>query len=325
MKAFVTGGTGFIGGALVRRLRTRGDEVAALVRSPQKAGALRELGCAIVEGEVTDAAAVRRGLEGCDACFHVAAIYEVGIPASRRRELWDANVCGTEVVLDAAIEAGTPRVVYVSTLNVYGNTRGKTVDETYERPLDEGFLSVYDETKWRAHGVARERIDAGAPVVIVQPGAVYGPGDHSELGNLIEQTRSGRMLLRLFPDTGFNLVHVDDVAEGIVLAHDKGRTGESYNLGGPQHTMGELVDKTAEIAGRRPPRIPMPAPALKAAIPIGPLVGRLLGFPPNLAELIHTMDGVTIWGSSAKAERELGWRARDLDTGLRETLAAAAG
>ncbi|HEX8856537.1 MAG TPA: NAD-dependent epimerase/dehydratase family protein [Thermoleophilaceae bacterium] len=322
MKAFVTGGTGFIGEQLVRKLRERGDEVVALVRSPEKAGKLRDLGAAIVEGDVTDAAAVRRGLEGADAAFHVAAIYKVGIPKSERQQLFDANVHGTEVVLDQAIEAGTPRIVYVSTLNVYGNTRGKVVEEGYERPGDD-FLSYYDETKWRAHQVAKDRIANGAPIVIVQPGGVYGPNDHSELGNMIDQTRSGKLLFKLFPDAGFNFVYVDDVADGMLLAHDRGRIGESYNLAGPKHTMGDLVQKTAELSGRKPPRLTMPPILMKSAIPIGPVVGKVMGFPPNLGELIKTSDGVTFWGSDQKARSELGWQPRDLDTGLRQTLGQA--
>ena len=122
MKAFVTGGTGFIGSRLVRRLRERGDDVVALVRSPEKASELREQGCELVEGDLSSEQAIRDGVQGCDAVFHVAAVYKVGIPASQRDDMWDANVRGTERVLDAAIEAGVPRIVYVSTVGVFGNT-----------------------------------------------------------------------------------------------------------------------------------------------------------------------------------------------------------
>jgi len=320
VKAFVTGGTGFIGSRVARRLRERGDEVVALVRSPEKAAELRELGCELVEGDLSSDDAIRRGVEGCDAVFHVAAVYKVGIPDSERAAMRDANVGGTERVLDAAVGAGVQRIVYVSTVGVFGNTHGQVVDETYERNGGE-WLSCYEQTKWESHQVALDRIAKGAPVVIVQPGGVYGPGDHSELGNIIDQARTGKLKLMMFPETGFNLVHVDDVADGILLAHDKGNPGESYVLGGQIANMRELVGKVSEIVGRKPPKRDMPVAAMKALTPIGPVVGKLMGFPPNLRELIRTSDGVTYWAKDDKARRELGYAPRDMDTGLRQTLA----
>lgn len=322
MRAFVTGGTGFIGGRVVRRLRERGDEVVALVRSPARASDLAELGCELVEGDLASTEAIRRGMSGCDAVFHIAAVYKVGIPASEREGMRDSNVGGTERVLDAAIEANVAKIVYVSTIGIFGNTHGKVVDETYDRD-GERFLSCYEETKYRSHEVALDRIAKGAPIVIVQPGGVYGPGDHSELGNIIDQTRTGKLKLLMFPGTGFNLVHVDDVAQGILLAHEKGRVGESYVLGGEISTMGDLIRKVSALSGRKAPTRELPASLMKMAIPIGPVVGKMMGFPPNLGELIRSSDGVTYWASDEKARTNLGYAPRDADTGLRETLAAA--
>jgi nucleoside-diphosphate-sugar epimerase len=322
MRAFVTGGTGFIGGRLVDRLTDRGDDVVALVRSPDKAAQLREQGVEVVEGDLSSEEAIREGVRGCDAVFHVAAQYKIGIPASERDAMWEANVRGTERVLDAATEAGVPRIVYVSTVAVFGNTDGQVVDENYYRNGDD-FLSCYDETKFRSHQVALDRISKGAPIVIVQPGGVYGPGDHSELGNIIDQTRSGKLKMLMFPETGFNLVHVDDVADGILRAHDQGAVGQSYVLGGELARMRDLIEKVSELSGRKPPKRELPVAAMKMAIPIGPLVGKAMGFPPNLRELIRTSDGVTFWATDDKARRELGYAPRDMDTGLRQTLAAA--
>ncbi len=322
MKAFVTGGTGFIGKHVVRKLRERGEDVVALVRTPSKAGELRTMGAEIVEGDLSNVDAIARGVQGCDAAFHVGATYKVGIPDSEHPAMYDANVRGTERVLDAATDAGVGRIVYVSTGNVYGNTRGRIVDERYSRPQPPEFLSYYDRTKYEAHHVALDRIARGAPIIIVMPGGVYGPGDHSELGNMIDQTRTGKLKLRMFPSTGFNFVYVDDLADGILRAHDRGRIGEIYNLPGQKSTLGELVEKTAALSGRKPPRITMPGAVMKLAIPVGPLVGRLMGFPPNLAELVRTSDGVTFWMNGEKAGEELGFETRDLDAGLRETLAS---
>jgi nucleoside-diphosphate-sugar epimerase len=322
MKAFVTGATGFIGGRLARRLRERGDEVVALVRSRGKAEPLAELGCELVEGDLTDEAAIRQGVQGCDAAFHVAAMYKVGVPLSQRSEMWEANVHGTELVLRAAIDAGIRRAIHVSTINAFGNTRGKVVDETYQRQGDD-FLSLYDETKFRAHQVAVDLIGQGAPVMIAQPGGVYGPGDTSDLTNLMDQVKTGRLKVKFFPATGFNFLHVDDAAEGLLLIHDKGRIGETYVLGGQITTMGEIVDKIAEISGRKPPRFTIPTAMIKASIPLAPLMTRAMRLPPNLRELIKAADGVTYWATDAKARSELGYAPRDLDTGLRQTLAAA--
>ena len=318
----MTGGTGFIGGRLVRKLRERGDDVVALVRSPDKALELERLGVQLVKGDLTDVDAIRRGTEGADGVFHGAAIYKVGIPKSQREDMHETNVRGTERVLDAAMEAGVPKVVYVSTVNVFGNTNGQVVDESYERDTGDGFLSYYDQTKYESHRVALDRIAKGAPVVIVQPGGVYGPGDHSEIGNMIDQASKGKLFAYMFPETGFNLVHVDDVAEGTILAFDRGEVGQSYVLGGEISTMKTLVDKTSEIAGRKPPKRELPVGVLKAVAPVGPVIGKVMGFPPNFKELISVSDGVTYWAKDDKARERLGYTPRDLDTGLRQTLAA---
>lgn len=321
MKAFVTGGTGLIGRRVVRKLRARGDDVVALVRDPDKVAELTATGAKVAQGDLANVDAIAGGVLGCDAVFHVGAEYRLGIRKAEHAAMHDANVGGTKRVLDAAVDAGVPRIVYVSTGNVYGNTRGQVVDEHYSRPQPPDFLSYYDETKYEAHQAALERIASGAPIIIALPSAVYGPGDRSQVGNMIDQARTGKLKLRLFPDTGFDFVYVDDVADGILLAHDRGQIGESYNLPGQKSTMGELVDETAALSGREPPKMTMPPAVMKLAIPVGPLVGKAMGFPPNLAELIRTSDGVTFWMNGDKAREELGFTTRDLEAGLRETLA----
>ena len=320
MRAFVTGATGFIGGRLAVKLRERGDEVVALVRSPQKADGLRDLGCEIVPGDLSQREAMQEAMVGCDGVFHVAAVYAVGIPKSQQAAMLSSNVEGTANTLDAAVAAGVPRILYVSTCNVFGNTGGQVVDETYHRDVATGFLSVYDEAKYRAHEVAEQRIAQGAPIVVVQPAGVYGPNDHSELGNLIDQTRKGRLPMIPFADTGIGFVHVDDVADGILLAFDKGKTGESYVLAGERGTMRDLVQTTARVTGRRVPTRQMPTALIKLSAPLGPVIGPALGFPPNLREAISASDGVTYWATDEKARRELGFSPRTLEQGLRDTL-----
>jgi nucleoside-diphosphate-sugar epimerase len=319
MRAFVTGGTGFIGSRVIERLRSRGDEVVALVRTPSKATALLDQGVELVEGDLSSDDAIKRGVEGADAVFHIGAVYKVGIPKKERPPMWDANVEGTRRILDAAAASNVEKIVYVSTGNVFGDTRGEVVDESYERNVGDGFLSYYDETKYRSHELVKERIAAGAPIVIVQPGVVYGPGDHSEVGNLIKQLETGKLKMRMFPHAGYNFVYVDDVADGIILAYDKGEVGESYLLGGQVGTMDDLYNATAEALGKRPPRMAMPVAMAKASAPLGPVIGPLMGFPPNMRELVKTSD-VTITFRDDKARRELGYNGRPLSAGIPETV-----
>jgi len=322
VKVFLTGGTGFIGGEVARRLRARGDEVVCLARSPRKAEKLSGLGCEIVQGDLGDEAAIRRGMEGCEAVVHAAAMYEVGIPASQRPAMWEANVAGTERVLKAALETAIPKVVYVSTVGAFGNTHQKVVDETYEHPGRE-FTSYYEETKLEAHRIAKQMIgEQGLPGVIVQPGGVYGPGDTSQVADLLEQFLAGKLPLLPFPELGICLSHVEDIAGGILLALDKGAVGETYVLSGPVTTMREALEVVAAISGRKAPRHAMPVTLMKAMTPIGPLVGKLMGQPPNLRELISSADGVTFWASHEKASRELGYAPRGMEEGMRQTLEA---
>jgi len=322
VKVFVTGGTGFIGGEVARQLRARGDEVSCLVRSPGKAAKLRELGCALVEGDLGDAEAMRAGMEGCDGLVHAAAMYEVGIPASQHPAMYEANVRGSERVLRAAQEAKVGKIAYVSTVGVFGNTHGEVVDESYENP-GKDFTSYYEETKLEGHRIAeRMMAEEGLPCVIVQPGGVYGPGDESQVADLLKEFFAGRLFMLPFPDLGICLSHVEDIAAGILLGLDKGKADETYVISGPATTMRDAIETIAQVSGRKAPKRDMPAGLMKALAPIGPVVGKLIGQPPNLRELISSADGVTFWASYDKAGRELGYAPRGIEEGIRQTLQA---
>jgi len=322
VKVFVTGGTGFIGGEIVPQLRQRGDAVACLVRSPEKAAKLRELGCELVTGDLGDEAALRQGMEGRDAAIHAAAMYEVGIPAKQRPAMWEANVAGTERVMKVALEAKVPRVVYVSTVGIFGNTRKQVVDESYRNP-ETDFTSYYEETKLEAHKVVERMIaEQDLPAIIVQPGGVYGPGDTSQVADLLEQFFAGKLPLLPFPELGICMTHVEDIAGGVLLALDKGRVGETYVISGPVTTMREAIETVAKVSGRKAPKRALPTGLMKAMVPIGPLVGKVMGQPPNLRELITSADNVTFWASYDKAQKELGYSPRGMEEGLRQTLEA---
>jgi dihydroflavonol-4-reductase len=311
----VTGGAGFVGGAVVRALRDRGDTVVALVRDTRRAGHLAEVGAELIDDDLSDVGRLTDVLRGADAVIHAAGSYRVGIRKSERGAMWDANVGTTTRLLDAAEAGGTPRIVYLSTVNVFGNTHGQIVDETYRRDLGEGFLSWYDETKYGAHEVAEQRIRGGAPVMIVLPSQVYGPGDHSGFGEQMRLANAGRLRYRALEEVGVGLVHVDDLATGILAALDRGVAGHAYVLSGPHTTLGDAVVMAAGLGGHRPPAVNVPTQLLRLVAPLGGVIGQ-----PNLSELISASDGVTYWASAAKASAELGFAPRSIEDGLRATF-----
>jgi dihydroflavonol-4-reductase len=315
MRLVVTGGAGLVGRAVVAGLQARGDTVVALVRDPDRARHVAELGAELVRDDLSDVPRLTDRLRGADGLIHAAGSYRIGIPASERAAMWDANVGTTMRLLDAAEAAATPRIVHVSTANSFGNTHGRVVDERYRRDLSEGFLSWYDETKYRAHEIAEQRIAAGAPIVIVLPSQVYGPGDHTSFGEQLRLAHAGKLPYRALDDVRIGLVHANDLAAGIVAALDGGRTGEAYVLSGPHLSLGEAIEVAARLGGRRAPRLRVPTVLLRAMAPLGRLAGQA-----NLAEVISAAAGVTYLASPAKAETELGFRTRDIETGLRDTF-----
>jgi dihydroflavonol-4-reductase len=322
MRVLVTGGAGFIGAAVTRNLRARGDEVLAVVREPARAQSLRELGVDLVQGDLSSADQLAQSLTGIDALVHLAGSYRIGITPAERPAMLDANVGTTTRVLDAAAMAGTARIIYTSTANVFGNTHGQVVEETYRRNLADGFLSYYDETKYRAHELALARIRGDAPIVVAMPGGVYGPGDHTAVGPQLILAHAGKLAYVALGDVGLSWSYIDDVADGIVRVLDHGRLGEEYVISGPSWRLRDAIELAARLGGKRPPRLTLPTGLLRALVPFNRRFGAIAGLPLNLAETISATSGVTYWASAAKAERELGYKARDLESGLRATFGA---
>jgi dihydroflavonol-4-reductase len=322
MRIFLTGATGFLGSEVARLLRERGDDVRALVRDPSRADRLRALGCEVVAGDLSDEPALVQHCRGVHAVVHAAALAEIGVTPVRREAMVDANVTGTERVLGAALTAGVDLAVHVSSVAVFGDTHGRVADEGWQRDPAAGWTSAFEQTKALAHRRAWEIASRGLPLVVVQPGGVYGPDDPSALGDVLGRFLGGRLPALPFPDMGVCPVHRDDVAAGVLLALDKGVPGESYVLAGDPVRMADVVGLLADVSGRRPPRH-VPTGLLRALTPAAPLVSRALGLPPNLRELIASSDGVTFWASSDKAMDELGWTHRSLREGLAELAASS--
>jgi dihydroflavonol-4-reductase len=314
---FVTGATGFLGSELVKQLVGRGHQVAALVRAPEKASLLRALGVEVFSGDITNRESLRLPMHGTEGVFHVAGWYKVGV-----RHVGDlaarVNVQGTRNVLEMARELAIPKVVYTSTVSVFGDTHGRLVDETYYARGP--FLTEYDRTKWTAHyEVALPLLRTGVPVVIVMPGLVYGPGDTSAVRSALVQLLKGRLAMTP-KGVSFSWGYVEDTARGLRQAMDTGVIGESYLLTGPVHTFQGAFDMAAKLAGRRPPPIHPPPAVMRGAAGIAAVLEHWDVHLPYAAETLRLMAGTSWIGSSAKAQAALGFSARPLDEGLRHTI-----
>ncbi|HEY3476285.1 MAG TPA: SDR family NAD(P)-dependent oxidoreductase [Anaerolineales bacterium] len=317
---FVTGGTGFIGGRLVSLLAARGVEVRALARSEAGLEKVKALGATPVRGDVTDPGSMREAMRGCDVVFHVAAMYEVGARYARQMKV--VNVDGTRNVFETAIEARVPRIVYTSTAGVHGDTKGKMVDETHRIPFEELKSStVYEQTKWHAHHeVALPMIRKGAPIVIIESGGVYGPEDHSVIGDLLELYVRGQLPILPDRDTTLTFSYVDDIAEGHILAAEKGRIGESYCMGYQPMTLGQFADLWAKVSGRAKIKVKMPSDLVHPSWPLMALLEKVIPLPDMLSGEAVRSVGSTWIVSCKKAQEELGWKPRPVEEGLQLTF-----
>lgn len=317
MRYFITGATGFIGGEIAKQLVEAGHQVVALVRTPKQADALARLGVSLHEGDITDKESMRAPMTGVDGVFHVAGWYKIGskTPALGKQ----INIDGTRNVLELMKELRIPKGVYTSTLLVFSDTRGNVVDERYQ--YGGPWLSEYERTKWAAHyQIAEPMVKAGLPLITVQPGLVYGPGDTSSVRQMLVQYLKGWMPVSP-QKTAYCWGHLSDTARGHILAMEKGKPGESYILAGPVCTLRNAFEIAERITGVKAPRI-HPTPALmKGLAAVTRVFEPILPLPELYrSESLRVIAGVTYLGSSAKANRELGFTARPLEEGLRETL-----
>ena len=315
MKYFITGATGFVGGRVAQQLLEAGHQVVALARDPTKAVQLASAGAQIVRGDVTDPASMRTPMSGCDGVFHVAGWYKIG---TRDKSPGVAvNIQGTRNVLELMRALGIPKGVYTSTLAINSDTHGRLVDEGYR--FEGQHLSEYDRSKAAAHDAALELIAAGLPLVIVQPGLVYGPGDPGPSRDLLVNFLTHK--LPMIPQqTAMCWAHVEDVARGHILAMEQGQIGENYFLAGPMHTVVDALNLAEKISGVHPP-LSAPPWMFSAMSKMMGLVERMIPLPDMYtSEYLRVSAGVTYIGDNAKARRELGWTPRPLEEGLIETL-----
>jgi dihydroflavonol-4-reductase len=316
----VTGASGFVGAAVARALLAQGRKVRVLLRPSSDRGNIEGLDVELRLGGLDDSRALRDAAAGCGAVYHVAADYRLWVrdPAP----MYAANVDGTRFIMEAALASGVARVVYTSSVAVLGwNADGKPAGETAPSSLAD-MIGHYKRSKFMAEEVVKDMVRArNLPAVIVNPSTPVGPRDikPTPTGRIVIEAASGRM--PAYVDTGLNLVHVDDVAKGHLLAEEKGRVGERYILGGDDLTLAEILAIIAELTGRRPPKVEIPIAALWPVAFFAEAWARLSG-----AEPFTTLDGLRMarhrmFFSSAKAKRELGYSPRPAREGLADAIA----
>jgi dihydroflavonol-4-reductase len=319
MKCFVTGATGFLGSHVARQLLKQGAELRLLVRPTSRTDNIDGLPLERVIGDLRDVASLKRGMDGCEYVFHVAADYRLW--SVNGQELYDSNVDGTRNILKAARESGARRVVYTSSVATMGfRDNGRMTNESTPVTLA-NMIGDYKRSKFMAEQLARGAARGGQDVVVVNPTTPIGERD-------IKPTPTGRIVVdflkRKFPayvDTGLNLVDVIDCADGHLLAMEKGVPGERYILGGENLTLKQILDKLAAITGLPSPSIRMPYAVAYATGVVDTLVtGKMRQREPRVTLDSVRMGRKKMFVTSAKAERELGWNPAPVDAALRRAV-----
>lgn len=320
MRILVTGGTGFVGAAVLRRLAADGCPLRALVRPAGDQRNLQGLEVELVEGDLTDPASLARAVKGCTGLYHVAADYRLWTRDSA--DMFRANVDGTRNILMAAAEAGVSRMVYTSSVATLGLGADGVPGDEDTPVIFEDMIGPYKQSKFLAEAEVKRLVaDRGLPVVIVNPSTPVGPGDvrPTPTGRMIVEAAAGRM--PAFVDTGLNVVHVDDVAAGHVLAFERGAAGDRYVLGGENMTLREILADIAGISGRAAPKVCIPHDLIMPVAYVAEAWTRLTGG----TEPFVTVDGVRMarkkmYFSSDKARRALGYRSRPAHEALADAV-----
>ncbi|HQT60590.1 MAG TPA: NAD-dependent epimerase/dehydratase family protein [Acidiphilium sp.] len=315
----VTGATGFVGAAVARALARQGTRLRLLHRASSDMSNLAEVPGERVVGDLTDPASLARAVEGCAHVFHVAADYRLYVPDPAAMRA--VNIDGTIALFRAAQAAGAGRMVYTSSVAALGLTKdGSPADEATPHAAED-HVGPYKRSKYEAELAVKRLVGEGLDIVIVNPAAPVGPGD-------IKPTPTGRMVLDAarghmpaYVETGMNIVHVDDVAEGHLLALAHGRRGESYILGGENLMLSEIGRMITRLAGKPPPRVKLPIGPLMPVAALMEAWARISGHEPLMTRDMLTMARKRMFYSSDKARRELGYRARPAEAAMRDALA----
>jgi dihydroflavonol-4-reductase len=319
LKTFLTGATGFLGSHVARVLSAQGAELRLLVRTTSNLNNLEGLNAETATGDLRDPASIDKAMSGCDTVFHVAADYRLWVRDPE--QMYRSNVEGTRAILEAARKNGVRRMVYTSSVATMGFTRnGNPADEDSPVALAD-MIGHYKRSKFMAEQIALEAGRSGMDVVVVNPTTPVGEQD-------IKPTPTGRIILdflkRKFPayvDTGLNLVDVTECARGHVAALERGKSGERYILGGENLTLKQILDKLGAITGLSSPSVKLPYFfAFAAAAVDETITGRILHREPRATIDAVRMGRKKMFASSAKSERDLGWKLVPAENALRRAV-----
>ena len=317
-KVLVTGASGFVGSAVARALSRRGDDVRVLMRATSSRTNVEGEAFEIAEGDMLDRASMIEAMDGVRYLFHVAADYRLWAPDPE--EIVRNNLEGTRAVMEAARATGVERIVYTSSVAALKPGHGTAVDET-SRHSEQTVIGAYKKSKLVAERLVERMASEGLPAVIVSPSTPIGPRDvkPTPTGRIIVQAASGGM--PAFVDTGLNLVHVDDVAAGHLLALEKGKIGENYILGGEDVRLKDMLAVICEEVGRKPPRIRLPRGPLYPLAKVAETIARYTGAEPMLTVDALNMSKYHMFFSSRKANEQLGFRARPYARAIADAVA----
>jgi len=318
MTTLVTGATGFVGSHIARQAAGAGERVRALVRATSRREMLEGASVEFFEGDLRDAASVERAMEGVERVFHAAADYRLW--TRHPEELYESNVEGTRRLLQAAGRAGVKKIVYTSTVATIAVPREGGLPNEETRAGLEEMIGHYKRSKFLAEEEARKAAAVGVPVVIVNPTAPVGPGDWkpTPTGKIIVDFLNGKM--PAYVDTGLNLVAVEDVAAGHLLAAEKGRIGERYILGARNMTLKEILQALAGLSGRPAPRVRLPHAVAMAAGYADEMIARLAGREPQIPVEGVKMSRHRMFVESDKAARELGYAPGPVEKALERAV-----
>ncbi len=316
MKAFVTGANGFTGSHLVKALEAQGHQVVALVRKTSDLSRLATTQAQLVYGDITDRTALQTGMAGADWVFHTAAYVELGIVDAAK--MARINVEGTRAVLEAAQAAQVSKLVYCSTIGIYGDTQGRVIDETFQRQQAD-FSSAYDRTKYQAQQLVDRFAAQGLPAVSLMPSGIYG-ADDPHFGPILKNFVQGKLKVWAGGKRITGIVHVDDLVAAMLLAAERAAPGSHYIISTGEMSTAEMFAFISQETG-------VPAP-WEVPEPIVRLVGNLLDpigrwfnwQPPISRERVHYIYDRCVRVKGDKARQELGWQPRSLEQTLRDSL-----
>ncbi|MBD2463287.1 NAD-dependent epimerase/dehydratase family protein [Oscillatoria sp. FACHB-1407] len=316
MKALVTGANGFTGSHLVKTLLNRGDQVVGLVRRSSDLSRLKDCDIELVYGDIGDRSTLATAMTRVDTVFHIAAYVELGLVDAAKMER--INVDGTRAVLEAARAAHISKMVYCSTIGIFGDTQGKVIDETFQR-TQKDFSSAYDSTKYHAQKLVDQYAAEGFPVVSVMPSGIFG-ADDPHFGPAIKTFLKGWLKLWLAGDRVTGIVHVDDLVEGMILAAEKGQPGSYYILSAGDMTTREMFHVLSQESGIPEPK-EVPEPIVRLVGNILDPIGRLLSWQPPIGrERVHYLYDRCVRVDATKAQKELGWQPRSPEVVLKQLV-----